>query len=83
MTRASLLLLRLSSTQAQPRATSPYRGAWHCAVASWREGGGAVFVRGLGATMGRGALVNATIFLAFEEVMRALDGEQGGAQSAC
>jgi hypothetical protein len=59
--------------QASPRSLSPYRSAWHCFRASWAAEGPAVFVKGLGPTMGRGFVVNAAIFASFEGVMKAMD----------
>jgi len=62
-----------SGVQASSRQASPYRGAWDCTVSSWRQEGPRVFVKGLGATMGRGFVVNAAIFAAFEAVMDAMN----------
>jgi hypothetical protein len=42
-------------------------------MTSWRQEGSSVFVRGLGATMGRGFVVNAAIFAAFEACMDAMN----------
>lgn len=61
-----------ATPQAASRLAVPYTGAWDCAVTSWRQEGGRVFVRGLGATMGRGFVVNAAIFAAFEACMDAM-----------
>jgi hypothetical protein len=63
------LLLLLQSAS---RLALPYSSAWDCAVTSWRQEGYQVFVRGLGATMGRGFVVNAAIFAAFEACMDAM-----------
>jgi hypothetical protein len=59
--------------QAEPRAASRYTSAWHCAVASAREEGLAVFTRGLWPTLSRAFLVNAAIFASFEAAAAAMD----------
>lgn len=64
--------LPCSCLQAATLLTSPYRGPWDCAVTSWRQEGPRVFVKGLGATMARGFVVNAAIFAAFEACMDAM-----------
>lgn len=67
-----LPVLLLTTFQALPQHLSPYTGAWHCAVRSASEEGAAVFAKGLGATMGRGFIVNAAIFASFETLMKAM-----------
>lgn len=70
----SLPIAKLCATlQAASWLSAPYTGAWDCAVTSWRQEGSRVFVRGLGATMGRGFVVNAAIFAAFEACMDAMN----------
>lgn len=71
---ADCCLLLLLPLQAASRLAAPYAGAWDCAVTSWRQEGSRVFVRGLGATMGRGFVVNAAIFAAFEACMDGMSG---------
>jgi hypothetical protein len=68
-----LLLLLLSRLlQSQPRHLSPYHSAWQCAASSIREEGRGVLAKGLGATMGRGFIVNAAIFASFETLSKAM-----------
>ncbi|KAF6265536.1 mitochondrial carrier domain-containing protein [Scenedesmus sp. NREL 46B-D3] len=61
-----------SRMQAQPRHLSPYHSAWQCAASSIREEGRGVLAKGLGATMGRGFIVNAAIFASFEAFSKAM-----------
>lgn len=61
-----------SRIQATSALTSPYSSAWGCAVDSWHQEGTAMFIRGLGPTMGRGFIVNAAIFASFEALMKAM-----------
>jgi hypothetical protein len=58
--------------QSQPRHLSPYHNAWQCAASSIREEGRGVLAKGLGATMGRGFIVNAAIFASFEALSNAM-----------
>lgn len=61
-----------AAAQATSKQASVYTGAWHCAVSCWREEGAQVFVKGFWATIGRGFVVNAAIFVAFEALMSAM-----------
>ncbi|WIA22758.1 hypothetical protein OEZ86_009715 [Tetradesmus obliquus] len=61
-----------SRMQSQPRHLSPYHSAWQCAASSIKEEGRGVLAKGLGATMGRGFIVNAAIFASFETLSKAM-----------
>ncbi|KAG7669592.1 hypothetical protein Ndes2526B_g05938 [Nannochloris sp. 'desiccata'] len=55
-----------SRIQATAGNTSKYSSLWDCAVRSYKEEGGSVFLRGLPATLCRAFLVNGAIFTAYE-----------------
>eukprot|EP00775_Hariotina_reticulata_P007709 gene7709-7908_t len=61
-----------SRIQALPAKECPHTTAWQCALSSWRSEGPRAFTKGLGATMSRGFLVNAAIFVSFEALMKAM-----------
>jgi hypothetical protein len=65
-------MLAVLQAQALPARESPHATAWQCALSSWRSEGPKTFTKGLGATMSRGFLVNAAIFVSFEALMKAM-----------